>query len=65
MQEDDNFAFVPLHIDNKYQSWRRFDVIIQKFQTLLPISHEEEAQKKIWELRQWTTKQNTVVIDEP
>ena len=65
MQEDDDFTFVPLHIDNNYQSWGRFDVIIQKFQALLPISNEEEAQKKIWELRQWTTKHNTVVIDEP
>jgi len=31
MQEDQDFSFIPLHIDEKYQAWGRFDVIIQKF----------------------------------
>ena len=65
MREDENFAFTPLHIDEKYQSWGRFDVVIQKFQALLPIAHEEIGQKKVWEMRQWTTKGHIKVIDEP
>jgi predicted secreted protein len=51
MQDDENFSFTHLHMDEKLQTWGRFDLIVQKFQALLPVAHEEEAQKKIWDLR--------------
>jgi hypothetical protein len=43
MREDLDFAFTAINIDEKYQTWGRFDVIIQKFQSLLPIAHEESS----------------------
>ena len=47
MRDDLNFAFIPMNINEDYhQAWNQqsIDIIVQKFQDLLPKSAEEETQ---------------------
>lgn len=67
LNEDEEFAFVPLNLDERYQDWGepRFDLIVQKLQSIVPVYQEEASQQKIWELTKYTVENNIPIIDSP
>jgi hypothetical protein len=68
MRDDSNFAFFAFNIDEPFhQAWNHanIDIVVQKFQDLLPTHATEETQEKLWQLKQWCVKNNLPIIDAP
>lgn len=65
LDNDEEFSFIPLNLDEGYQKWGKVDIIVQKLQSIVPVYNSEESQLKIQALAQYLRTTNTPIIDSP
>ncbi|TNV73298.1 hypothetical protein FGO68_gene5525 [Halteria grandinella] len=65
LDNDEEFSFIPLNLDQGFDLWGKVDVVVQKLQSIVPVYTSEESQLKIASLLHYLQANKTPIIDSP